>query len=116
MIASVYGGSVWRPARSVIRGPNPGALSVAERVSLRGVKPQSIRLVEAELESQPQVYRSKDPEDGRAQRVALTPLAEVGAGSLAQAISHQLNLTQEARLNVQAKGERLAEVIRNRLF
>lgn len=66
--------------------------------------------MEAELESQPQVYRSKDPEDGRAQRIALTPLAEVGAGSLAQAISHQLNLTQEARLNVQAEGERLAEV------
>lgn len=83
-----------------------GPLSVAELASLRGVKHQSMRLVVAELESQQQVYRSKDPEDGRAQRVALTAEAEALLQSaraarsawLAQAISHQLNQTERAEL------------------
>lgn len=45
---------------------NQGPLSVAEQASLRGVTHRSMRLVVAELESQQQVYCSKDPGVGRA--------------------------------------------------
>lgn len=83
-----------------------GPLSVAELASMRGVKHQSMRLVVAELETQRQVYRSKDPDDGRAQRVALTPQAEALLQSaraersawVAKAIDHQLNPADRADL------------------
>ncbi|WP_239953074.1 MarR family winged helix-turn-helix transcriptional regulator [Pantoea sp. Z09] len=52
-----------------------GAITIAELARLRGVKHQSMRLVIQELESQGYITRQPNPQDARAQHIALTETA-----------------------------------------